>query len=43
MLISEFEIQSNSDNTDYVTFDEFEMQDIALACLVVESLLTSRF
>jgi hypothetical protein len=43
MLISEFEIQSDPDNTDYAAFDEFEMQDIALSHLVVESLLTSNF
>jgi hypothetical protein len=43
MLISEFEIQSGSDNTDYAAIDEFEMRDIAFSCLVVESLLTSNF
>jgi hypothetical protein len=41
MLISEFEIRSDPDNTDYAAFDEFEMRDIALSSLVVESLLTS--
>jgi hypothetical protein len=43
MLISEFEIQSDPDKTDYAAFDEIEMQDIALSRLVVESLLTLNF
>jgi hypothetical protein len=42
-LISEFEFQSNPDNTDYAAFDEFEMQDISPSCLVVELLLISKF
>jgi hypothetical protein len=43
MLISEFEIRCNPDNTDYAAFDEFEIQDISLSRLMVESILTSNF
>jgi len=43
MIVKEFETRSNPNNTSFEAFDEFEMRDIALSRLVVESLLTSNF
>jgi len=43
MIVSEYEMRANFDNTNNEAFDEFEMRDIALSRLVVESLLTSTF
>jgi hypothetical protein len=43
MIVTEFENRSNPKNSSYEAFDEFEMRDMALSRLVVESLLTSAF
>jgi hypothetical protein len=43
MIVTEFENRSNPSNSAFDAFDEYEMREVALSRLVVESLLTSNF
>lgn len=43
MMVSEYELRSDFENLTLAAFDDYEMRDITLSRLVVESMLTSTF